>query len=204
MNTFSKILLIITALFYSQTSFAGSSVPTPIIAVPIPIIPGGVPIGNQTILSESNETVASVGLRLEFGDVIKPSIVGTVRHTETDIDNDVTGALAEVAVPLTPDGFFTSTFRIMGIFGDTDVQGLAGVGFDFGDGQALIGIGAQTDYVDGGVNFKLDGTVTPYVGGSSYDGPSNRNETVVRRRLTAMPVPGQRPNIMPSGLLSDR
>lgn len=188
MKNLSKIIIIVSTLFYSHESFAGSIAMMPTDPSMMPIDPmTAMPVGPQTMISETDETVASIGLRLEFGDVVKPSIVGAIRHTETDIDNDVTGALAEIAVPLTKDGFSASTFRVMGIFGNTDVQGLAGVGFDFGDGQALIGVGAQTDYVDGGLNFKFDGTVTPYVGASTYYGPSNRNVTTVFRPLYARP-----------------
>ena len=128
-------------------------------------------------LSETEETVGTIGLRLEFGDVVRPSIVAGVRRTTTDTDNDVTGFGADLAFPLDPDSGFSPVLRIMGIFGDTNVQGQAGVGFDFGNNQPLIGLGAQGDYVDGGLNIYQDKLV-PYAGVSSYDGAPDRKRTV--------------------------
>ena len=166
MRILPKILLLLAVFMYSSISFAGS------ISIPGPAL-------NQ--FAENDETVVSIGLRLEFSDVVKPSIVGAVRRTETDTDNDVTGVMADIAIPLSPEGFSPGVFRVMGIFGDTDVQGLAGLGFDFRNNQGLVGLGAQTDFVDGGVNLGFDGSVTPYVGVSTYDGPPSR--TAVRRGL---------------------
>lgn len=146
----------------STASFAGAVPP------PTPV----------TTYSETDETVFSIGLRFELGDIVKPSIVGTVRRTETDTSNDVTGVLGEIALPVGPDSDFKPTVKAMGIFGNTDVQGLAGVGFDFSKNMPLLGLGVQGDYVDGGINISPDG-VSAFFGGSSYEGPSSRKENIM-------------------------
>jgi len=165
MRVLAGIIIALAVITLPSTSLAGA-----IIAAP-----------TSPTFSDTDETVASIGLRIEFGDVVKPSVVAAVRTTTTDTSNDVTGALAEVAVPIDPEGDFSPVFRVMGIFGNTDVQGLAGIGYDFGKNQGILGLGAQGDYVDGGLNFGLDGTFSPYVGGSSYDGPPDRGASAVPR-----------------------
>ena len=169
------IITFLIVLFQSQYSLAGSiAMPMiPPIDDPMPATPIPTPTPVKTY-SATDETVASIGLRLEFGDIVETKAVATVRHTRTDTDNDVSGALAEIVVPFKEDGFGASAFSIKGIFGDVDVQGIAGLGFDFGKGKALLGLGAQTNYVDGGINIYEDGQLSPYVGASSYDGPSER------------------------------
>ena len=160
MRTLFGTLILVACSILSVPSYAGA-------------------LASTTTFSGSEETVFSVGLRLEFGDIVKPSVVVGVRRTETDTNNDVTGALAEIAIPVAPNSTFIPSFRVMGIFGDTNVQGLAGIGFDFDKNQFLVGLGAQGNFVDGGVNIKADGSISPYIGGSSYDGPSTRKETTI-------------------------
>ena len=133
---------------------------------------------SPTIYSSNSETVFSIGLRLELGDTVKPSIVGAVRRTETDKSNDVTGALADIAFPIGPNSDFKPTVKAMGIFGNTDVQGLAGVGFDFSKNMPILGLGVQGDYVDGGVHISSDG-ISAYIGASSYEGPPSRKENIM-------------------------
>lgn len=135
----------------------------------------GIPL---TTYSSTDETVASIGLRLEFGDVVKPSVVVTVRRTETDKSKDVSGALADIAIPLNSDGSFKPTFRIMGIFGNTNTQGTAGAGFDFSKNQPLLGLGVKSGNVDGGVHISADG-ISPYIGASTDGGPAKRKEKTV-------------------------
>lgn len=145
----------------SSVSFAG-----PLVIAPV------------DIYSSTDETVASIGLRLEFGDVVKPSVVLAVRRTETDKSNDVTGALADIAIPLNGDGSFKPTFRIMGIFGDTNAQGTAGAGFDFAKKLPILSLGVRARNVDGGVNISADG-ISPFIAGSTDGGPAKRKEKTI-------------------------
>ncbi|MDO8352813.1 MAG: hypothetical protein Q7T14_05075, partial [Aestuariivirga sp.] len=60
--------------------------------------------------SGKSETVFSLGIQFDFGDM-QPEIVGAVRHTKTDDDNDVYGGKLDVAVPLLGDDNFMPTVR---------------------------------------------------------------------------------------------
>lgn len=90
--------------------------------------------------SDRNETVFSIGIQLDFGDM-QPEIVGAVRHTNTDEDNDVVGGKLDVAIPILGDDNFMPTVRVLGLAGSRDIQGEAGLGFDFAAQQALVAAG---------------------------------------------------------------
>ena len=131
-----------------------------------------------TSFSDRNETIFSIGIQLDFGDM-QPEIVGAVRHTNTDEDNDVVGGKLDVAIPILGDDNFMPTVRVLGLAGSRDVQGEAGLGFDFAAQQAMVGAGVQVPYVNGGVNLQFDGEWHPYLGVNTYDGaPSRKSETV--------------------------
>lgn len=123
--------------------------------------------------SSDSETMASIGLRFDFGDM-QPRIVGQVRRTNTDSDNDVTGFMGEIALPVLGETPFVPTVRAMGLVGTPDVQGLAGIGFNFADQQPLLGLGVQGPFVEGGLNIELGGELQPYLGLNSYDGAPDR------------------------------
>ena len=131
---------------------------------------GGVPINS---FGSNSETMGSIGLRFDFGDMT-PQIVGQLRHTKTDSGNDVVGALGEVAFPLLGEKPFIPTVRAMGLVGTPDVQGMAGIGYDFASRQPLLGLGVQGPFVEGGFNVELGGEFHPYLGVNSYDGAPDR------------------------------
>ena len=142
-------------LLAPQWAFAGPGVPPP------------------SEYSGKSETVFSLGIQFDFGDM-QPELVGAVRHTKTDDDNDVYGGKLDVAVPLLGDDNFMPTVRALGLAGSRDFQGEAGLGFDFASQQALVGAGVQVPYVNGGVNLQFDGEFHPYLGVNTYDGAPSR------------------------------
>ena len=128
----------------------------------------GVPIPAATF-SGVSDTRAGIGLRFEFGDDAA-EIVGSVRHTWTDTNNTVTGGLAEIALPVITKRNHGPKIRALGLVGSTSVQGLAGIGYDFANQQPLLGVGVQGPYVEGGVNYLLNGEFHPYIGANTYGG----------------------------------
>ena len=100
-------------------------------------------------------------------------LVAAARSTKTDTGNDVTGAKVDLTIPLTGDNH-APTLRAMGLAGSTDVQGEAGIGYDFGKSQALIGAGAQGPYVNGGFNYYFGSILAPYLGLNTLDGAPSR------------------------------
>lgn len=124
--------------------------------------------------SSNDDTMASIGLRFDFGDM-KPEIVGQVRHTKTNSSNTVTGLMGEIALPILGEKPFVPTIRGMGIVGKPDVQGMVGLGYDFASQQPLLGLGVQGPFVEGGLNIELGGALEPYLGVNSYDGAPDRS-----------------------------
>jgi hypothetical protein len=145
----------------------------------------GLPIVPITTFSGTEANTASIGLRFEFGDNTA-QVVGQVRHTYTNTDNNVTGALVEIAVPIFPDMNFAPKIRAMGLIGSTSFQGEAGVGYDFANQQPLVGFGVQGPYFEAGANFLFDGEFHPYVGVDTFGGAPGATSTTV---FVPVPIP---------------
>ena len=121
----------------------------------------------------NSETMLSIGIQYDFGDQ-QLDLVAAARSTTTDTDNDVTGGKVDLTIPLTGDNH-APTIRAMGLAGSTDVQGEAGLGYDFGKSQSLIGAGAQGPYVNGGFNYYFGGILAPYLGLNTLEDAPSRN-----------------------------
>ena len=129
--------------------------------------------GGPVQLSSNNDTAFSIGLQYDFSDM-QFALVGAARATKTDTDNDVTGGKVDLTIPLSGDNH-APTLRAMGLAGSTDVQGEAGIGYDFGKSQALIGAGAQGPYVNGGFNYYFGSVLAPYLGLNTLEDAPSRN-----------------------------
>ena len=123
--------------------------------------------------TSNKDTALSIGLQYDFGDM-QLDLVAAARSTTTDTDNDVTGGKVDLTIPLTGDNH-APTIRAMGLAGSTDVQGEAGLGYDFGKSQSLIGAGAQGPYVNGGFNYYFGGILAPYLGLNTLEDAPSRN-----------------------------
>ena len=121
----------------------------------------------------NSETMLSIGIQYDFGDQ-QLDLVAAARSTTTDTDNDVTGGKVDLTIPLTGENH-APTIRAMGLAGSTDVQGEAGLGYDFGKSQSLIGAGAQGPYVNGGFNYYFGGILAPYLGLNTLEDAPSRN-----------------------------
>ncbi|MDZ7823248.1 MAG: hypothetical protein U5K75_03870 [Ahrensia sp.] len=56
-----------------------------------------------------------------------PKVTGAVRHTKTDTSSSVTGAQADIAIPLGGGGFANTEVRVLGLAGNRDILGRASV-----------------------------------------------------------------------------
>ena len=163
MNATKYAAMAIAVFTVTQIAMAGV-----VVVPPVPV----------TTFSGTDDTRVGIGLRFEFGDNTV-QVVGSVRHTYTNTDNNVTGALAEIAVPVFPDTNFAPKVRAMGTFGNTTFQGEAGIGYDFANQQPLIGVGIQGPYVEAGANYLFDGQFHPYIGVDTYSGAPGATSTTV-------------------------
>ena len=142
-----------------------------------------VPAVPQTIVEEDrDETRFFGGLRWSFGSGA-PEIVAGVRHENTSTSDNVSGAQVDIAIPFSTDGITAPKARIMGLFGNRSVQGLAGVGYDFDKAAPLLGLGVQGPFSEGGANIYADGTIDPYLGKKTLD-----REKGPKRRLQNAPI----------------
>ena len=131
-----------------------------------------------TVVRDSEETLFSIGLRFSFSDLV-PEVVGAVRNTTTDKDSDVTGIQGDISIPLTGEFQGQLKVRVLGLIGNRDALGQAGLGFNFGSGQPMISGGVQGTNVEGGVNVELNGEFDPYVGVNLFGRPDGPDIVIV-------------------------
>lgn len=148
-----------------------------ILCAPIVALAGGV--GPQPpVYSSNSDATALIGIQVDLTD-LHPQLVGGIRYTHTNTNNVVSGAKADIAIPLVTGKPSAPTFRLMGLIGNPNAQAEAGLGFDLLTSQPVLAVGGQGPYVNGGANIGLGGKLTPYVGVNSLDGAPKRNVTIV-------------------------
>ena len=131
-----------------------------------PVVAQGFP---AETFSSTSDTTAFIGIQMDLTD-LQPQLIGGVRYTNTSASNSVTGAKADIAIPLRGTTSFAPTFRLMGLTGNPDLQGEAGIGYNLSTSQPLLAIGAQGSFLNGGANFEMGSTLKPYIGVNSLDG----------------------------------
>lgn len=112
------------------------------------------------------DTTAFVGLNVVFGagGQSVEGIIG-VAHAETDADGDVTGAKASLHFGLGgPGGIGLSKAKLTALGGEEDLQGEAGIGWDFGAGGIIGVIGFNGNYYAGGADIVFGSGVEGYLG----------------------------------------
>ena len=124
------------------------------------------PTGGPSTTKSRFQTIFSIGVQWDFGDK-KPQVVAAVRRTQTTTQSAVYGAKMDVAIPLSTEGFFNPTVRLLAVGGDRTIQGEAGVGATRnaqGAFTPLLALGAQVPFVNGGVNYGIGQGLAPYLG----------------------------------------
>ncbi len=134
------------------------------LAIAVPSFAGVTPPPRPPVATSSNQTTAFVGLNWVFGSggQTVEGILG-VAHGEVDAAGDVTGAKGALHFRLN-DGIAFRKIKLTGIFGDTDVQGEAGVGYNFETGSPIGVLGANGDYFAAGADLSFNGILEGYVG----------------------------------------
>jgi hypothetical protein len=117
----------------------------------------------------SSSTQAFIGLRWDFG-AKGPAVTGGVRYLKSNDDDGVYGAQFDASLPLTGDTHLPK-LRLLGLFGSSTVQGQLGGGYDFAKETFIISAGLQGPYLEGGLDYGLDGSFAPYIGINSLKKP---------------------------------
>lgn len=118
---------------------------------------------------EESSTQAFLGMRWDFG-AAGPALTGGVRVLKSNGEDGVYGVQADGSLPLTGDSHLPK-LRVLGLFGTKDVQAQVGGGYDFAIDSAIISGGLQGPYVEGGLDYGLDGSLAPYIGVNSLKAP---------------------------------
>lgn len=129
------------------------------------------PSGGDLISSNKWETLGFVGLQWNFG-TSTPELTFGVRRTETNTSDHVTGGKLDFALPLDMKNLNLPTARLMGLYGNRDIQGEAGVGLQLKDFKPLIGLGAQVPFANFGANYVFHKGWDAYVGANSLRKPA--------------------------------
>lgn len=141
----------------------------------VSVLASGAAIAQQapSVCADANEDEGFIGVLWDFS-VASPSLIVGYRDVDVDCGGDVDGWQAALTFDLNR-GF--DKLRIDGVWGDEDVQGIAGAGYSIANKSFLIGAGAQGPYLFGGVDYlpQADMSWSPYVGVNSigkYDVPA--------------------------------
>lgn len=107
------------------------------------------------------------GMQWNFGDS-RPELVVGVRRSETHASSRVTGGKADLAVPLTTKvAEIKPVLRVMGLYGNRDVQAEFGLGVRAIDWQPLVGAGIQVPYANVGFNYVYRDGFKAYAGANT-------------------------------------
>ena len=140
--TYAAAVIILTA----SQAFAG-----------LPVPPPASPTG-------SSRTTAFIGLNWVFGSGGRTveGIIGAA-YGEVDASGDVTGAKGALHFGLN-DGLNLRKAKLTGLYGNTDVQAEAGIGYNLED-LSVFGIGGVNgDYFAAGADLSFGGPFEGYVG----------------------------------------
>lgn len=129
------------------------------------------PSGGDLTSSNKWETLGFVGLQGNFG-TSTPELTFGVRRTETNTSNDVAGGKLDFSLPLDMKNLNLPTARLMGLYGNRDIQGEAGAGLQLKDFKPLIGLGAQVPFANFGANYVFHQGWEGYVGANSLRKPA--------------------------------
>ncbi len=114
------------------------------------------------------DTRFSVGLQWNFGTML-PELVLAVRRTDTTPHNQVYGGQADISFPINlADPLQLPTVRALGLAGNRDAQGQAGIGLQLAHWAPLAAVGLQVPYASGGANYVLGQGLQPYGGVNAF------------------------------------
>jgi hypothetical protein len=117
------------------------------------------------------ETRFMAGVQWNFGSST-PELVLGVRRIKTRNNDSTIGGKFDIAIPLNADTYKTPVVRLMGVAGNRDVQGEFGFGLKLMEWKAVVGVGVQAPYTNGGVNYIFNDGLNPYFGFNTLKKPT--------------------------------
>jgi hypothetical protein len=130
----------------------------------------------QTVYSTRHEVAALIGLQWNFSSSA-PELVLGARATSTKSSDRVNGVKFDIAIPLSEAKWTKPTVRVLGVVGNRDVLGEAGVGYSFAASSFVLAAGVQGPFVNAGVNYLIGSSLMPYIGVNSFNRPRKAKKT---------------------------
>jgi len=124
----------------------------------VPVPPPAPPVQKEDVRHQ----IAFASLNWYIGKGYLPNIVVGYRNTVTTKDNDVKGGSGSISYNLSKNQF--DQFKIIGIYGNTDTVGEAGIGYSLDQKDIFGNIGLQGLYMDGGIDYYLNNQSGYYIG----------------------------------------
>lgn len=150
--------------------------------------------GSSTYGWRSNAALRfSIGVQWNFG-TMTPEVVAAFRRTETRPHQQVYGGQVDLAYPINfAQPLQWPTVRALGLAGNRDAIGQAGLGVQLGSGAPVLALGIQGPYSTAGVNYVTGQGFQPYFGVNSFA------RAVAPRLVTTGTTPGSSTVSCPAG-----
>lgn len=164
---------IVTALSLAGAALAGVAPPPP-------------PPPAASASSEDTRFFAGLNWTFGSGGQSVEGILG-VAHGSTDAGGDFTGAKASLHLKLDNGDVRFRKAKLTGLFGEPEVQGEAGIGYNFETGNFIGVAGVNGRYAHAGADIGFNGAIDGYIGVhtiGAFDGPT----TIVTPPTTPQPT----------------
>ena len=145
-----KIIAAIALSALASTSFAGFAPVSPTIT---------------STPTKKTDNKFYAGLNWTLGESAIPQFVLGFRNAKVTSGGDVYGSSVSMSFHLAKPG--PGKLKLGYFEGKDDLQGEAGLGYDFASNKFLGGIGVQGPYLTGVLDYLLGGTFEPYLGVNS-------------------------------------
>jgi len=152
-----KIIIAITLSLIAATAFADN----------------GWPATKPSIATKQTDNKFYAGLNWAIGGSFTPQLLFGFRSAKVSSNGDVYGNDVSMSVRL--DKFGPGKLKLAYFDGTQNVQGEAGLGYDFASNQFLGGFGLHGPHINGGLDYLFGGKFEPYLGIDSigrYNKPS--------------------------------
>jgi len=119
------------------------------------------------VQNDVRNQVAFATLNWYIGESLLPNILVGYRDTTTEVNNNVKGGSVSSSYNIYKNTF--DQFKIVGISGNTDIVGEAGIGYSLYEEQFFANIGIQGLYMDSGLDYSFNNKLGYYIGVTSVD-----------------------------------
>lgn len=166
-KTFYSVLLAFAALLAAVPAHAGKGGPPAPTVVPADVTNHG-----------RNDNKLYVGINWDFGARTGVSALVGFRAAKVRADTQVNGFKVEISYVLSGAPMGLGEARVKYLHGSHDAQGEVGAGYSFQAASALLNLGLQGPFINGGMDYVLSKGIMGYVGANTLDSPKRPTQTL--------------------------